>query len=310
MDGDNKEEALQQITFFILKYLESKIGICNVKLQQHPPVTIDDLLSWEQKNSCLLPNDLKNFYLCCNGMKLTWSVKMDSSTVLPLGLIYLHSLNQIKQIDHKFYIYQEKIVPFNSDSESDDDSQGPNQPSFHPSCRIFELDPCEELGKVCLVFRDCHLGCSNMKTEIWFLDRSLRWHFLVPTFTSYYRLMLLYLGLPQWQYIFTDIGLSMQVKQWFNLYVPSRVQMEDTYNRLRGPEDNEIVDSLDLQILTFNQLDVQKVFKGKGDKKKPPLPQQVNQTIKKKTAQSRQTGLSASRFASNSQATTFKSGNR
>lgn len=56
------------------------------------------------------------------------------------------------------------------------------------------------------------LGCSNMKTEIWFLDRSLRWHFLVPTFTSYYRLMLLYLGLPQWQYIFTDIGLSMQVK--------------------------------------------------------------------------------------------------
>lgn len=43
--------------------------------------------------------------------------------------------------------------------------------------------------------------------------------------------------------------------------------MEETYNRLRGPEDNEIVDALDLQILTFNQLDVQKVFKGKGDKK-------------------------------------------
>ena len=46
------------------------------------------------------------------------------STVLPLGLIYLHPLNQIQLLDHKFYVYQEKIVPFNSDSESDDESQG------------------------------------------------------------------------------------------------------------------------------------------------------------------------------------------
>lgn len=60
----------------------------------------------------------------CQFLELCKISLSTGSTVLPLGLIYLHSLNQIKQIDHKFYIYQEKIVPFNSDSESDDDSQG------------------------------------------------------------------------------------------------------------------------------------------------------------------------------------------
>lgn len=307
-----KEETIQEITFFIVKYLEKQIGVCNVELQEYPPVTVEDLLSWEQRHSCLLPDDLKNFYLCFNGMKLSWSVRTDGSTVLPLGLIYLHPINKIQQIDRRFYIYQDKIVPFNSDSESDDESPASNKPTFHSSCRIFELDPCDGLGKVCLVFKDSHLGCSNMKTEIWFLDRSLCWHFLVQTFTSYYRLMLLYLGLPQWQYIFTDIGLSMQVKQWFNLYVASRLQKEESSNqRMRDPENKEIVDTSDLPILAFNQLNVQKVFKGKTEKKKPPLPQQVNQATKKKTTQSRQPALlNVSRFTTNSQAINSKNANK
>ena len=32
----------------------------------------------------------------------------------------------------------------------------------------------------------------------------------------------MHLGLPQWQYAFTDIGLSPMSKQWFNLYAPVR----------------------------------------------------------------------------------------
>ncbi|XP_006889257.1 PREDICTED: tubulin polyglutamylase complex subunit 2 isoform X4 [Elephantulus edwardii] len=35
--------------------------------------------SWEQKNNCMLPEDVKNFYLMTNGFHMTWSVKLDAS---------------------------------------------------------------------------------------------------------------------------------------------------------------------------------------------------------------------------------------
>lgn len=55
-------------------------------------------------------------------------------------------------------------------------------------------------------------GVVAQKSEVWFLDRSLYWHFLTSTFTSYYRLMITHLGLPEWQYSFTPYGPSPQAK--------------------------------------------------------------------------------------------------
>lgn len=52
------------------------------------------------------------------------------------------------------------------------------------------------------------LGRPAEDAEIWFLDTALRWHFLSSTFAQYFRLMMVHLGLPQWQYAFTDVGLS------------------------------------------------------------------------------------------------------
>lgn len=58
----------------------------------------------------------------------------------------------------------------------------------------------------------CRAGVVAQQSEVWFLDRSLRWHFLTSTFTSYYRLMITHLGLPEWQYAFTPYGPSPQAK--------------------------------------------------------------------------------------------------
>lgn len=55
-------------------------------------------------------------------------------------------------------------------------------------------------------------GVVAQQSEMWFLDRSLCWHFLTATFTSYYRLMITHLGLPEWQYAFTPYGPSPQAK--------------------------------------------------------------------------------------------------
>lgn len=56
------------------------------------------------------------------------------------------------------------------------------------------------------------VSASAKDTEIWFLDRALYWHFLTDTFTAYYRLLITHLGLPQWQYAFTNYGVSPQAK--------------------------------------------------------------------------------------------------
>lgn len=61
-------------------------------------------------------------------------------------------------------------------------------------------------------FRFFFPGVVAQQSEIWFLDRSLGWHFLTATFTSYYRLMITHLGLPEWQYAFTPYGPSPQSK--------------------------------------------------------------------------------------------------
>ncbi|KAG8428981.1 hypothetical protein GDO86_018664, partial [Hymenochirus boettgeri] len=105
------------------------------------------------------------------------------------------------------------------------------------------------------------LGQSVSDPEIWFLDRALYWHFITYNFTSYYRLLLCHLGLPQWQYLFTGYGLSPQAKQWFNMYRPVTL----------GPGlTSEETESF------INKLDPNKIFKNKNKtpttKKKFPLP--------------------------------------
>lgn len=55
-------------------------------------------------------------------------------------------------------------------------------------------------------------GVVAQQSEMWFLDRSLCWHFLTPTFTAYYRLMITHFGLPEWQYAYTPYGPSPQAR--------------------------------------------------------------------------------------------------
>ena len=50
-------------------------------------------------------------------------------------------------------------------------------------------------------------GIPAQNAEIWLLDRALGWHLLADSFLTYYRLMLTHMGLPQWQYSLTDIGV-------------------------------------------------------------------------------------------------------
>ena len=81
---------------------------------------------------------------------------------------------------------------------------------------MFELDAMEGSGRVCLVFppkpdppqntSHIQLDLTPTMPQVWFLDRAYEWHYLAPNFTTYFRMMLYHLGLPQWQLLFTPMG--------------------------------------------------------------------------------------------------------
>ncbi|XP_056266921.1 tubulin polyglutamylase complex subunit 2 isoform X3 [Pseudoliparis swirei] len=130
----------ERLTLGVTRILENMPGVGDVRLVEREPAEKRSLLSWEQRNTCILPEDLRDFYLTTDGLTLTWSVKLD--------------------------------------------------------------------------------GVVAQQSDIWYLDRALCWHLLTSSFTSYYRLMVTHLGLPEWQQAFTPYGPSPRAKQWASLYQP------------------------------------------------------------------------------------------
>ncbi|XP_069603559.1 tubulin polyglutamylase complex subunit 2 isoform X2 [Ranitomeya imitator] len=262
--GDKNENLMashiEKITLGISKILESSPGVTDVKIEEKPPAERHTLVSWEQKYSCMLPEDLKNFYLMTNGFHMSWSVKLDDSPV-QVGLMVVNSISNLIHLKGSSS-YSLPNSPTLADLDDDSDEEGLSEkPHFDSRNMIFELDSCDGNGKVCLVYKKHAAGQTTCEPTIWFLDRALFWHFLTDTFTAYYRILLCHLGLPQWQYSFTSYGLSPTAKQWMNIYKPI------TFCPLQLSEEPDSF---------INKLDPNKIFKGKNKtpvtKKKLPGP--------------------------------------
>ncbi|XP_030833094.1 tubulin polyglutamylase complex subunit 2 [Strongylocentrotus purpuratus] len=275
------KELLDRLTTGISKSLEKRPGVCDIELTRKPQVLRHQLSSWEQRNSVLLPEDFKNLYQMTDGMLLQWSVKLDGDNTQPLGRMELNSLADVTKIAGEKITRRNNPTLADLDDDSDGEQETDETPSFGPTSRIFELDPCQGSGKVCLVYRNTKPGRPAEDAEIWFLDTALRWHFLSSTFAQYFRLMMVHLGLPQWQYAFTDVGLSPSARQWFNLYGPYRLQTDSILTEMFGPDEEAecaIPDGVPLQ-----KLDATRVFKGKSEKKSKASSGQ----LKKKSAQNK-----------------------
>ncbi|KAG9488297.1 hypothetical protein GDO78_007870 [Eleutherodactylus coqui] len=263
--GEKNESTMashiEKITLGISKILESSPGVTDVKMEELPPAERHTIVSWEQKHSCTLPDDLKNFYLMTDGFHMSWFVKMDDTPV-QVGSMIINSISNLIHLKASSS-YSLPNSPTLADLDDNEEEEGlPEKPHFDSRNVIFELDPCDGIGKVCLVYRKHKAGEMTPDPTIWFLDRALYWHFLTDTFTAYYRILLCHLGLPQWQYSFTSYGLSPQAKQWMNMYKPI------TFNPLQLSTEDP--DSF------INKLDPNKIFKAKNKtpvtKKKLPGP--------------------------------------
>ncbi|MED6244248.1 Tubulin polyglutamylase complex subunit 2 [Ataeniobius toweri] len=207
----------ERLTLGITRILENMPGVVDVRFAEREPAEKRTLLFWEQKNTCILPEDLRDFYLTTDGFTLTWSVKVDDECV-PLGCMMINSVGRLCPLLQPISVFSLPNAPSLADLDWEESSSetglepAPSAPHFDSRSRIYELDSCGGNGKVCLVYKNCTPGVVAQHSEIWFLDRSLCWHFLTATFTAYYRLMITHLGLPEWQYAYTPYGPSPQAK--------------------------------------------------------------------------------------------------
>uniref|UniRef100_A0A1A7YEG5 Tubulin polyglutamylase complex subunit 2 n=1 Tax=Iconisemion striatum TaxID=60296 RepID=A0A1A7YEG5_9TELE len=258
----------ERLTLGITRILENMPGVVDVRFAEREPAEKRSLLSWEQKYSCILPEDLRDFYLTIDGFTLTWSVKLDDECV-PLGCMTINSVGRLCPLLQPVSLFSLPNAPSLADLDWEESSTPselqhvPAAPHFDARSRIFELDSCGGNGKVCLVYKNCTPGVVVQQSEVWFLDRSLCWHFMTATFTAYYRLMITHLGLPEWQYAYTPYGPSPQAKQWASLYQPLTFSYELSQVDPAGD-------------FFVNKLDPAKAFKGKA-KAPPPTKKQSTQ---------------------------------
>ncbi|KAI0234613.1 Tubulin polyglutamylase complex subunit 2 [Lamellibrachia satsuma] len=265
---DAWKEMFDKLSLGVLRTLEKRKGICDIKMTDRSPVPQSVITTWEQRYTCVMSGDLKGFYMSANGLSIQWKVRM-KETRIPVGRLEINPIERLTRIgcsNHNFSMKETSRVPtlldVDIDSDNGEEDSEISKPRFDHRSRIFELDHCDGFGKVCYVYRNTKPGIPAQTAEVWFLDRALQWHHLAKDFMSYYRLVLMHIGLPQWQYLFTDIGPTPQALQWYHLYCPTRVAADS------GASDR--LSSTDRQVSPpVNQPDLSKIQRGKIERRKP-----------------------------------------
>ncbi|KAE8748446.1 hypothetical protein FOCC_FOCC004878 [Frankliniella occidentalis] len=192
-------------------------GVQDVRLDKRTPCERLLLSSWEQRHCCALPDDLRQFYLSSDGFSLTWNYQ-NAGQLIPLGHMRVNAITELRRlagvkslVDADSPTLLDVEICRQAAASGAGQAPGPScteRPNFGVKCKIFELDPCQGMAKVCLVYLDKGLEPRRPEPRIWLLDRCFEWHFLASDFTTYFRMMLVHQGLPLWQFRGTPMGLT------------------------------------------------------------------------------------------------------
>ena len=87
--------------------------------------------------------------------------------------------------------------------------------------RAFDLDDQCTWGRVVLLFPS-----ASAAPQVWFQDLGRNWFFVAKNFTDYLRLVIMHLGLPNWHYAYSAVGLDCATKQWFRFLSVERLAID------------------------------------------------------------------------------------
>uniref|UniRef100_A0A671MPE7 Tubulin polyglutamylase complex subunit 2 n=1 Tax=Sinocyclocheilus anshuiensis TaxID=1608454 RepID=A0A671MPE7_9TELE len=113
-DDKTYKGFVDRLTLGITRGLENLPGVLVVQFVEKPPAEKRCLLSWEQKNNCALPEDLRDFY----GTP-SWKV----NEVVPVGCMMISSVAQLRPLIQS-NAYSLPNAPTLADLDFDDDLEG------------------------------------------------------------------------------------------------------------------------------------------------------------------------------------------
>jgi len=210
----------------IISYLETFDECSSVDFNGTLRATQRDIDAWEKKNlPYKLPTDLCAFYQMFDGFTLGYSTEV-SGVLVPVGMLCLNALASLERLPI------EGMFPGHA-STAGLTSAG------------FALDGRSEAGTTVLLYRSqedraaaqgasggSDAGCGSSggtsyeSPEVWFQDRSARWHFLCASVSDFLRLMVVHVGVNGWQLAFSPEGLSPLTQQWMQLFARERLVMD------------------------------------------------------------------------------------
>ena len=110
---------------------------------------------------------------------------------------------------------REQQIGETSTSKSTTDGKNPIvEPNFGGSrCKLYELAICAD----CLVLLAYQLQPDQDEPSVWLYNTKTNcWYRLADNFSQYFRMMLVHLGLPQWQICAAGLQLPTWLEQVFN----------------------------------------------------------------------------------------------
>mmetsp|Transcript_133778 Transcript_133778/g.372964 ORF Transcript_133778/g.372964 Transcript_133778/m.372964 type:complete len:291 (+) Transcript_133778:108-980(+) len=212
-------QVFDDLSIDAITFLESHPKVAGVKFYDRPSATQAQLQAWEAQNSpFVLPEDFKAFFAISDGVTLRWSLRFRGEAQ-PFGTVHVNQLEQVQRLPGASL----QGLP----GSSGEATAPPPKAGAAALPAAFDLDAECADGKVALVYRDVEAREGPKgpaaQPQVWFQDLSCQWHFLAGSFTDYFRLLATHLGVPQWHYAFTDVGLGPAARHWLAFFCPERL---------------------------------------------------------------------------------------
>eukprot|EP01147_Barroeca_monosierra_P009782 gene9782-1981_t len=226
---ENTRDLFDRFTMGMIQTLENCQHVVDIRSKPTSPLSTNDIASWEARQATKLPSDIRDFYSATNGLHIIWTVLLDRQ-ILPVGSLLINPLDQLKPINPSSDL-PPNVQHFFKTSSVTDDVQVVHRCRYMPF-KAFAISSCGAHASVALVY-------TRPTPSIWLVDRSNTWHRLAKTFTEYYRLMTLYLGIPEWQYALTSIGALPDTYRWLHAFVSPHVLIREF------PRDSSSTETID-----------------------------------------------------------------
>jgi hypothetical protein len=238
-DDAQQYATVEELSFNLFSYLRALPGFQDLKTEFRPEATPGELEQWQDGNEpFVLPADLKGFLQITDGMSLRWKAE-SLQTEITVGAVDLNCLNRIERMEDVDSLLQRSAAASGAHPQTllDVDLESHPRPE-HVAAFILERNP--KVGDVALVYELDGGGAAasphdDREPTVWFRDKGGGWHYVAASFTCYYRLLVVHLGILGWQYAFTPQGLDPLSVQWMRLYCPERLMLDTQFQNPASP---------------------------------------------------------------------------